>query len=66
MSFFKTFLKVAILFTVRYSKINLDIVLSCLNVQGNNRYNISIQFSVQYQDFGDKNVNNLVLSYKLR
>ena len=66
MSSFKTFLKVAILFTVRYSKINLDIVLSCLNVQGNNRYNISIQFSVQYQDFGDKNVNNLVLSYKLR
>ena len=26
----------------RYSKINLDIVLSCLKVQDNNRHNISI------------------------
>ena len=43
-------------------KINLDLVLSCLNIQNNNRYNIYIQFSVQYQDCGDKNVNNLVLS----
>ena len=49
-----------------YSKINLDIVLSCLNVQDNNRYNIYIQFSIQYQDCGDKNVKNLVLFYKLR
>ena len=44
------------------SKINLDIVLSCLNMQDNNRYNMSIQFSIQYQDCSDKNINNLVLS----
>ena len=35
------------------------------NVPDNNRYNISIQFS-KHQDCGDKNVKNLVLSYKLR
>ena len=45
----------------RYSKINLDIVLSYLNIQDNNRYNIYIQFAIQYQDCGDKNVKNLVL-----
>ena len=50
----------------RYSKINLDIIVYCLNLQDNNRYNISIQFSIQYQVCGDKNVKNLVLSYKLR
>ena len=43
----------------RYSKINLDIVLSRLNIQDNNRYNIYIRFSIQYQDCG---VKNLVLS----
>ena len=43
-------------------KINLDIVLSYLNIQDNNLYNISIQLSIQYQDCGDKNVNNLVLT----
>ena len=46
----------------RYSKINLDIVLPCLNIQDNNRYNIYIQFSIQYQDCGDENVKNLVMS----
>ena len=46
----------------RYSKINLNIVLSCLNVRDNNRYNISIPFSMQYQDCGVNDVNNLVLS----
>ena len=46
----------------RYSKINLDIVLFCLNIQDNNRYNIYIQFSIQYQDCGVKNGKNLVLS----
>ena len=30
----------------RYRKINLDIVLCCLNIQDNNRYNIYIQFSI--------------------
>ena len=30
----------------RYSKINLDIVLSCLNIQDNNQYNICTQFSI--------------------
>ena len=44
-----------------YSKINLDIVLYCLNIQDNNRYNIQIQFSIHYQDCGIKNVKNLVL-----
>ena len=44
------------------SKINFDIVLSCLNIQANNRYNIYIQFSIQYQDCDVKNVKNLVLS----
>ena len=34
----------------RYSKINLDIVLYCHNIQDNNRYNIYIQFLIQYQD----------------
>ena len=48
----------------RYSKINLDIVLSCLNIRDNNRYNIYIQFSIQYEDSGVKNVKNLVLSWK--
>ena len=46
----------------RYSKINLDIVLSGFDIQDNNRYNISIQFSIQYQNCGDKNVKNLALS----
>ena len=46
----------------RYSKINLAIVLSCLNIPDNNRYNINIQFSIQYQDCGVKNVKNLVFS----
>ena len=32
----------------RYSKINLDIVLAYLIIQDNNRYNIYIQFSIQY------------------
>ena len=32
----------------RYSEINLDIVLSYLNIQDNNQYNIYIQFSIQY------------------
>ena len=44
------------------SKINLDLVLSCLNIQDNDRYNIYIQFSIQYQDCGVKNVKSLVLS----
>ena len=48
----------------RYSKINLDIVLSYFSVQDTNQYNISLQFSIQYQDCGDKNVQNLVLSWK--
>ena len=48
----------------RYSKINLDIVLSYLNIQDNNRYNIYMQFSIQYQDCGVKNVKNIVLSWK--
>ena len=34
--------------TARYSKINLDIAVSCLNIQDNNRYNIYIHFSIQY------------------
>ena len=42
-------------------KINLDIVLSRPNIQENNRYNIYIQLSIQYQDCSEKNVNNLVL-----
>ena len=46
---------------VRYSKINIDIVFSCINIQDNNRYNIYMQFSIQYQDSGVKNVKNLVL-----
>ena len=46
----------------RCSKINLDIVLSCLNIRDNNRCDIYIQFSIQYQDCGVKNVKNLVLS----
>ena len=45
----------------RYSKINIDIVLSYPNIQGNNQYNIYIQFSIQYQDCG---VKNFVLSCK--
>ena len=49
----------------RYSKINLDLVLSCLNIQDNNQYNIYIQFSIQYQVCGVKNVKNIVLSWKL-
>ena len=40
----------------RYSKINIDIVLYCLDIQDNNRYNIYIQFSIQYQDCGVKNL----------
>ena len=40
----------------RYSKINLDIVLPCFNIQDNNRYNIYIKFSLQYQDRGVENV----------
>ena len=46
----------------RQGKINHNIVLSCLNIQENNRYNIYIQFSIQYQDCDVKNVKNLVLS----
>ena len=46
-------------YNVIKTKINLDIVLSCLNFQNNNRYNIYIQFSIQYQDCV---VKNLVLS----
>ena len=46
----------------RFIKINLGIILSCPNIQGNNRYNIYILFSIQYQDCGVKNVKNLVLS----
>ena len=46
----------------RYGKINLDIVLSCLNIRDNSQYNIYILFSIQYQDYGVKNVRNLVLS----
>ena len=38
----------------------IDIVLSCLNIQDNIRYNINIQFSIQYQDCGVKNVKELV------
>ena len=34
----------------RCSKINLDIILYCPNIQDNNRYNIYIQFSIPYQD----------------
>ena len=49
-------------FFIRQSKINLDIVLPCLNIQDNNRYNIFIQFSIPYEDCGVKNVKNLVLS----
>ena len=41
---------------------NLDIVLSCLNILDGNRYNIYIQFSIQYQDYSDKDVKNLILS----
>ena len=47
--------------TARYSKINLDIVLSCRKIQDNNRYNIYIQFSIQYEDCDVKNVKNLVM-----
>ena len=50
--------------TCTYSKINLDIVLSCFNIQTNNQYNISIQFSIQYQYCSDKNVKNLVLKIR--
>ena len=46
----------------RQSKINLDNVLSFLNIQDNNRCNIYTQFSIQYQDCGVKNVKNLVFS----
>ena len=46
----------------RYSKINLDIVLYCLNIQDTNRYNVYIQFSIQYQDYSVYNVKNLALS----
>ena len=48
--------------TARYSKIKLYIVLSCLNIQDNNRYNIYIQLLIQYQDCDVKNVKNLALS----
>ena len=51
------------LWVARYSKINLDL-LSFLKIQDNNRYNIYIQFSIQYQDCGVKNVKNLVFSRK--
>ena len=46
----------------RYSKINLDSVLSCLNIEDNNRYNFYIKFSIQYQDYGVKNVKIIVFS----
>ena len=41
----------------------LILILYCigLNIQDNNRYNIYIQFSIQYQDCSVKNVKNLVL-----
>ena len=52
----------AIVRAARYSKINLDIILPCLNIQDNTRCNINIQFSIQYQDCGAKNVKNLALS----
>ena len=42
-------------------KINLDLALACLNMQDNNRYNICIQFSIQYQDCGVQNIKNLGL-----
>ena len=43
----------------RYSKINLDHILACLDIQDNNRYNIYVQFSIQYQDRGVNNVKNI-------
>ena len=46
-----------------YSKIDLDIILTCLNIQDNNGYNIYIQFSIQYQACDVKNVKH-VLSWK--
>ena len=46
----------------RYSKINLDLVLSCINIQDNSRYNIYIQLSIKYEDCDVKNVKNIVLS----
>ena len=33
----------------------LILILYCLNIRDNNRYNIYIQFSIQYQDCGVKN-----------
>ena len=54
-------MKINIYMVAQCSKINFDIVLSCLNIQDNNRYNIYTQFSIKYQDFGVKNVKNLVL-----
>ena len=45
----------------RYSQINLDIALYCLNIQDNNRYNIYMLISIQCQ-YCD--VKNLVLSYE--
>ena len=41
----------------------LILILYCLNIHDNNRYDISIQFSIQYQDCG---VKNLVLFFPLR
>ena len=38
------------------------LILYCLNIQDNKRSNIYIQFSIQYQDSGVKNVKNLALS----
>ena len=40
----------------------LILILHCFIIQDNNRYNIYIQFSIQYQDCGVKNVKNLALS----
>ena len=53
-----------LIYSRKITLINLDIVLSCPNIQDNNRYNNFIQFSIQHQDYGDKNAKNLVLSWK--
>ena len=45
-----------------YDIARLILIFYCLNIRDNNRYNFYIQFSIQYQDCGVKNVKNLVLS----
>ena len=52
LNYYSTMMKVGL----HDSNINLDIVLSCLNIQNNNRYNIYISFSIKYQDCGVKNL----------